>query len=92
MDELTPNTKTLGPDFLTHRDLSDLLGFSERKLARLHAQRKGPPRILLGKKIFYYELGVVDWLVSLQQADAMPKRTYRPRKPRSQQREESISA
>jgi hypothetical protein len=87
MDELLVATKALDPDFLSQRDLSHLLGFSERKLARLHAMRKGPPRITLGKKVFYYKPAVVAWMVSLQQADTSPKTTYRPREPRSQKRQ-----
>jgi hypothetical protein len=78
MDELTPNAKTLSEDFLSGRNLSDLLGISERKLARLHAQRRGPPRIALGKKVYYYLPAVVSWLVSLQQADTSPKRDLSP--------------
>ena len=75
----------LGPDFLDNAAMSRVLGISPRKLARLHAERKGPPRIMLGKKILYHRPSVLAWLVTQQQEEP-PRRTSR------RQRRESIPA
>jgi hypothetical protein len=64
----------LGPDFLEHDDLAKMLGFSPRKLARLQAERRGPPRIQLGRKVIYHLPTVRTWLITQQQEPVRRRR------------------
>jgi hypothetical protein len=44
---------THGNDFLEPFEVGDLLKVSERSLSRWHRRRIGPPRIKVGRKVFY---------------------------------------
>ena len=50
-------------NYLTPTKLADMLGVSERTLGRWHAMRIGPPRISIGKLIFYCRTECEKWLV-----------------------------
>ena len=57
----------LGADYLTAESLAKQLGFSPRTLARLHVRRLGPPRIVVGRTIFYRRQSVLEWLAQQEQ-------------------------
>lgn len=50
-------------DHMTDRDLAELLGLSPSTLQRWHRQRKGPPRIKIGRRAFYRKKAVDAWLL-----------------------------
>lgn len=64
-----PMTKTIldGDEFLTAEQVSDLLAVSERTLSRWNRLRCGPPRIKIGRIIFYRRSSVHEWLRSVEQ-------------------------
>ncbi len=85
MDNLTNSTSTatdttittlsgLGPDFLTQGELAEMLGWSSQKLIRLHVARKGPPKIKIGKSIYYYRPAVAAWLITQQKTEPQANR------------------
>lgn len=53
-----------GHRYATPKRLSELLGVSERTLARWNARRIGPPKIQVGKFIVYDVAKLPDWLAS----------------------------
>jgi len=55
-------TATLFPDLLEPEELASALRISQRKLARLEQHRQGPPRIVIGRRIFYARSSVQEWL------------------------------
>jgi Helix-turn-helix domain len=73
-------TSLLGNDFLTPTELARELKIHERTLARFNAARVGPPRIKIGKKVFYARKSVLHWIESLEQTP--PKRYGRSAKVR----------
>ncbi len=50
-------------NYMTPTKLGEMLGVSERTLGRWHAMRIGPPRISIGKLIFYRRIEIEKWLV-----------------------------
>ena len=55
------------PNLLTKAELAELLGVSTRTIDRLEERRKGPPRIKLGRNVFYREESVHAWLENQEQ-------------------------
>lgn len=51
-------------DFLNADQVSQMLLISTRTLHRWHRQRIGPPRIKVGRSVFYRAAAVVEWLRS----------------------------
>lgn len=47
---------------LSQKETADLLGVSERTLARWHSLRKGPPRVSAGRRPLYRLQAVQKWL------------------------------
>jgi len=63
-----------GHVYATPERVAELLGVTTRTLARWHAARIGPPKIKIGKKIFF-ELGQLpDWLSSREIAPVKARR------------------
>ncbi len=48
----------------TPSELAAHLGISSRTLTRWHTQRKGPPRVKVGKYVGYRWSGIETWLAS----------------------------
>jgi|HubBroStandDraft_6_1064221.scaffolds.fasta_scaffold47384_4 predicted DNA-binding transcriptional regulator AlpA len=63
ISDMHRDTKTL-EGFLTQRQLAAKLGVVPRTLYRWHLQRIGPPRISIGRQIFFREQSVSEWLAS----------------------------
>lgn len=61
------NETLVGTVFWTFHDCAKQLKMSERKLARLHTERKGPPRIRIGQRLYYARESVLAWLKSLEE-------------------------
>jgi len=57
-------TNKLMDDFLPPEETADELGVTRRTLDRWHTRRIGPPRIQIGRKIYYRRESVRDWLLS----------------------------
>lgn len=55
---------TLGDEFLTESQVSEILGLKAATLRNWSAARKGPPRISVGRKILYRRAALVAWLES----------------------------
>jgi predicted DNA-binding transcriptional regulator AlpA len=62
--------------FLTPEELAAQLGISPRTLNRWHALRRGPPRLMIGRKPYYRGSSVEKWLESRERGfdDAEPPR------------------
>ena len=66
----TTETKSANPvlalDLISPRQLAAELGMCLRTLSRLHDARSGPPRISLGRHLFYRRAAVDAWLQSCE--------------------------
>ncbi len=51
-------------EYTTRQELAKELGIGVRTLARIDAMRKGPPRLMLGGRIFYHREQARAWLKS----------------------------
>lgn len=60
----------IGTDIVDEDALAKDLGVSRRSLARMHVERTGPPRIRVGRKIFYSRASVREWLLSREERQA----------------------
>lgn len=58
---------TLKDDLLEPEQLAAELETTRRTLDRWHARRIGPPRIQVGRKIYYRRDAVRDWLLANEQ-------------------------
>jgi len=56
-------------DLLTIGELSEQLGVTRRTLERWHAQRIGPPRIKIGKQVYYRAASVREWMLAHEQSE-----------------------
>jgi hypothetical protein len=61
IDSLT-RTGTLLAEYMPPAQVAAELETCERTLARWHASRRGPPRILIGKRVMYRRAAVEEWL------------------------------
>ena len=57
----------LSADFFTEKQLAQELDVTTRTLRRWHNLRTGPPRTLIGPKIYYRKQSVFRWLVAREQ-------------------------
>ena len=62
----TTESANPAPDLITPRELAAALKMSLRTLARHHEARTGPPRISLGRHLFYRRAAVEAWLQSCE--------------------------
>jgi len=53
--------------FVRVRELANMMGISKRTLRRWEAFRQGPPKIKIGRQIYYRLEAVNEWLVSREQ-------------------------
>ncbi|MGH8337201.1 MAG: helix-turn-helix domain-containing protein [Gammaproteobacteria bacterium] len=63
--------------YLTPKDLAQALGVSERTVARWHRFREGPPRVEIGRKVFYRLESVNAWIASCERSEARADRIRR---------------
>jgi excisionase family DNA binding protein len=59
--------ETLTNEYMVSAEASRLLNVSQRTLHRWVRLHKGPPRIKLGRQVFYRRAAVEKWLLSLEQ-------------------------
>lgn len=59
----------ISPEILPIDEAAARLRWSKEKLIRLHCERKGPPRIKVGKSIYYHWPSVVAWLLTFEQTE-----------------------
>lgn len=52
----------LRDDYLSKQDAAEQLGVSERTLNRWWSERIGPPRIKLGRAVYYRKDSLRDWI------------------------------
>jgi predicted DNA-binding transcriptional regulator AlpA len=64
--------------YLTPKDLAQALGVSERTIARWHHFREGPPRVEIGRKVYYRLESVSAWVASCERPEPRAGRA-RPR-------------
>ncbi len=65
--------------YLTPKDLAQALGVSERTIARWHHFREGPPRVEIGRKVYYRLESVSAWVASCERPEPRSGRARRPR-------------
>lgn len=63
--------------YLTPTNLAQALGVSERTVARWHRFREGPPRVEIGRKVFYRLESVNAWIASCERTEARADRVRR---------------
>jgi hypothetical protein len=68
--------------------LADALNTTTRTLRRLEAERKGPKRVVIKRKIFYRRESVLEWLAA-QERPAIETRTRTARRSSSSQRSQA---
>ena len=61
--------------YLTPKNLAQALGVSERTVARWHRFREGPPRVEIGRKVFYRLESVNTWIASCEHPEARADRS-----------------
>lgn len=54
----------LDADLLTPDEVADELETTRRTIDRWHSRRIGPPRIKIGRKVYYRREAVRDWLLA----------------------------
>lgn len=54
----------IGEAFSSEKDTAEMLGLKVSTLRNWGAQRKGPPRIRIGRKLFYRREALLDWMKS----------------------------
>lgn len=54
-------------DLFSVDDLATELDVTRRTIERWHAQRIGPPRIKIGKRVYYRGAAVREWILSQEQ-------------------------
>jgi predicted DNA-binding transcriptional regulator AlpA len=64
---------------MTPKELACALGVSERTLGRWHQFRQGPPRVELGRKVFYRLESVSAWMASCERPEPRADRVKRVR-------------
>jgi len=55
--------------YLIPKDLARALGVSERTIARWHHFREGPPRVEIGRKVYYRLESVSAWIASCERPE-----------------------
>ena len=90
MSELqNPETKPTSEDFLLlagylkPKDLAKELDVSERTIARWHHFREGPPRVEIGRKVYYRKESVLAWIASCEHPEPRAGRARRRPRPRT---------
>jgi len=61
----------LKDNFITSDEASALLAVSTRTLSRWARLRKGPPRIKVGRSIYYRRDAMEHWLIGLESRDGV---------------------
>jgi len=56
-------------ELLLASETADLLGVSRRTLSRWARLRKGPPRVKVGRSIYYRRAAIHDWLKSIEECN-----------------------
>lgn len=62
----------LSQDFLTCEHAAKVLNISQRTLNRWGRLRKGPPRIKVGRTVYYRRSSIEEWLIGLEAALNQP--------------------
>ncbi len=65
--------------YLKPKDLAKALDVSERTIARWHHFREGPPRVEIGRKVYYRKESVVAWIASCERPEPRASRARRLR-------------
>jgi len=58
---------TIRDNLLTLNEFADEMGVTRRTIERWHALRIGPPRIKIGKQVFYRPEAVQQWILANEQ-------------------------
>lgn len=66
-NERSLTANLLAGAYVTPEQLAEELGISVRTLHRWHTARQGPPRIVLGRIIFYRRSSVLAWIESREE-------------------------
>jgi predicted DNA-binding transcriptional regulator AlpA len=69
--------------YVTPKRLAKALGVTERTIARWYHFREGPPRVKVGRKVFYRLESVNAWLESCEHPQARANRGERSRPSRN---------
>ena len=59
--------ETFAAEYFPEREFASVLGVSSRTLRRWHERRCGPPRTVIGRKIYYKKDSAIRWLAAREQ-------------------------
>jgi len=76
MDEVDQLSSIMA-GYVTPERLAKALGVTERTIARWYHFREGPPRVKVGRKVFYRLESVNAWLESCEHPQARANRSAR---------------
>ncbi len=62
-------TQSILAGLLTPKGLALELGVTERTIARWHQHRIGPPRVRIGRKVYYRKDSVIAWVGSCENSE-----------------------
>lgn len=71
--ETTPSGHNLLAEWISRDDLAEELMVKPDTLARWEARREGPPCMRIGRKVYYRQSSVRDWLLSREQGQPARK-------------------
>jgi hypothetical protein len=74
VDDLSDSAPSVLEGYITETDLARQLKRSVRTLQRLAARQSGPPRIKIGRLIFYNIAHVREWLSQQEQLQEQPRK------------------
>ncbi|RZU98782.1 helix-turn-helix transcriptional regulator [Spiribacter vilamensis] len=60
---------TIRDDLISLQTFAEEMGVTRRTVERWHAQRIGPPRIKIGKQVFYRRESISDWIIAHEQTE-----------------------
>lgn len=75
----TNETSLILAGYLKPKDLAKALEVSERTIARWHHFREGPPRVEIGRKVYYRLESVNAWVASCERPEPRAGHARRPR-------------
>lgn len=55
-------------DLIEKHETAKEFAISTRTLDRWHVQRTGPPRVLIGRKVFYRRSSLIEWLQAQEES------------------------
>ena len=66
------STQLLGEEFLTEEEAGEILGTKVNTLRIQSARRQGPPRVKVGRRVYYRKKSLLEWMLERERFHASP--------------------